>query len=185
MIFLRLLPAILVFAVIGLATPLAAQTLADGLTGFSQNSDEPIDIEADSLEVIDSENMAIFTGNVVVRQADAVLRAGELRVHYEGGEEGSIGPGGGQRLSRLEALGGVEVTSEDQRATGDRGEFDLAGELITLTGNVVLEQGENVVRGEVLTVNLVTRESRLETPSTEAGGGGGRVRGVFVPGAGQ
>ena len=160
-----------------------AQTLADGLTGFSQSSDDPIEIEADNLEVLDAQNLAIFRGNVEVVQGTATLTTRELRVHYEGGDGGAIGPGSNQGLRLLEAIGAVEIRSQDQFASGDEAQFDFISELITVTGDVVLQQGENLVRGQRLTVDLTTRESRLDAQSTTSGNR--RVTGVFVPGAGQ
>ena len=161
-----------------------AQTLADGLSGFSQESDEPIEIEADNLEVLDAERVAIFRGNVEVVQGTATLTTRELRVHYESGDDGSIGPTSNQGLRLLEAFGDVEIRSEDQYASGDEAQFDFLAEIITLTGSVLLQQGENLVRGQRLTVDLTTRESRLDA-APAASSGSGRVTGVFVPGAGQ
>lgn len=155
--------------------PAGAQTLADGLAGFSQQSDDPIEIEADELEVLDADNVAIFRGNVTVVQGTATLRTRELRVHYQSGGDGAIGPTSNQGLRLLEAIGSVEIRSEDQYAAGDRANFDFIAEIITMTGNVVLQQGENLVRGQTLTVDLNSRESRLDS-------GPRRVTGVFVPG---
>jgi lipopolysaccharide export system protein LptA len=160
------------------ANPAYAQTLADGLSGFSQDSDDPIEIEADNLEVLDAENVAIFRGNVEVVQGTATLRTRELRVHYQSGEDGAIGPTSNQGLRLLEAIGAVEIRSEDQYAAGDQARFDFVTEIITLTGSVVLQQGENLVRGQELVVDLTTRESRLDS-------GARRVTGVFSPGGGQ
>lgn len=161
--------------VLAIAVPAGAQTLADGLAGFSQQSDDPIEIEADELEVLDADNVAIFRGNVVVVQGTATLRTRELRVHYQSGGDGAIGPTSNQGLRLLEAMGSVEIRSEDQYASGDRADFDFVAEIITMTGNVVLQQGENLVRGQTLTVDLAARESRLDS-------GPRRVTGVFVPG---
>lgn len=162
-----------------------AQTLADGLSGFSQQSDDPIEIEADNLEVLDADRVAIFRGNVEVVQGAATLLTRELRVHYESGEDGAggIGPTSNQGLRLLEAFGDVEIRSEDQYASGDEAQFDFISEIITLTGSVVLQQGDNLVRGQRLTVDLTTRESRLDA-APAASSGSGRVTGVFVPGAG-
>lgn len=161
--------------------PAQAQRLADGLSGFTQQSSDPINIEADELEVLDAENLAIFRGNVRVTQGTAVLLSDELRVHYEGGNGEAIGPSSNQGLRLLEAIGSVRIRSEDQYAEGDRGRFDFITEIITLTGDVLLQQGQNVVRGQLLTVDLKSRESRLES-APAAGSTPRRVTGVFVPG---
>jgi lipopolysaccharide export system protein LptA len=87
------------------------------------------------------------------------------------------GPGGQQRIRRLEAKGGVVVTQKEQTATGDIGIFDMASNTVTLNGNVTVTQGQSVLRGEKLTVNLTTGVSHVEGGKS----GTGRVQGLFLP----
>ena len=47
----------------------------------------------------------------------------------------------------MEANGNVVVTQKDQIATGDRGDFDMRNNTVTLTGNVVVTRAEDVLRG--------------------------------------
>src|SRR4029079_8226481 len=88
------------------------------------------------------------------------------------------GPGGQQKIKRLEARGGVVVTQKEQTATGDLGVFDMKTNTVTLTGNVMMTQGQNVLRGERLVVDLTSGVSRVESGKN----GQGRVQGLFVPG---
>ncbi|HET7678826.1 MAG TPA: LptA/OstA family protein [Xanthobacteraceae bacterium] len=158
----------------------ANQGPANALQGFSQNRDQPVQIEAASLEVRDKDKVATFSGNVHVIQGDTDLRSKTLVVYYEedNPKAGAIkaaqpGPGGSSQIKRLEASGNVLVTQKDQTATGDKGVFDMRTNTITLTGNVVISQGQNVLRGERLVVDRATGVSRME---------GGRVQGIFQRG---
>lgn len=170
-------------ALIALGTGLHAQPQgpSNALQGFSQNCDQPVHIEAATLEVRDKQKEATFSGDVRVKQGDTGLRCKSLVVFYEQGSEGadkskslqaaSPGPGGEQRIKRLEARGGVVVTQKDQTATGELGVFDMKTNTVTLTGNpVVMTQGQNVLRGAKLVVDLTSGVSRVE---------GGRVQGLF------
>lgn len=152
----------------------------NALQGFSKNRDQPVHIEAASLEVRDKDKVATFSGNVRVKQGDTGMRSKSLLVFYEQGEDGAgaaktsaakntpslqaaaPGPGGQQRIKRLEARGGVVVTQKDQTATGDLGIFDMKTNTVTLTGNVTMTQGKNVLRGEKLVVDLTSGVSRVE-----------------------
>lgn len=156
----------------------------NALQGFSQNRDKPVHIEAATLEVRDKQKQATFSGDVRVKQGDTGLRCKSLVVFYEQGAESgdknkslqaaSPGPGGEQRIKRLEARGGVVVTQKDQTATGELGIFDMKSNTVTLTGNpVVMTQGQNVLRGGKLVVDLTSGVSRVE---------GGRVQGLILPG---
>ena len=84
------------------------------------------------------------------------------------------GPGGNSSIKRLEARGGVIVTQKDQTATGETGIFDMKTNTITLAGKVTVTQGQNVLRGDRLVVDMTTGAARVEF-------GGGRVEGLFVP----
>ena len=67
-----------------------------------------------------------------------------------------------QNIRRIEARGDVIVVSKDQNATGDLGVYDLQAKTITLTGNVVLSQGKNVIHGERVIVDTVTGNAHVE-----------------------
>ena len=56
-------------------------------------------------------------------------------------------------------------------ATGDKALFDMKSNTVTLEGNVVVSQGQNVMRGERLVVDLTTGTSRVD-----AGKSNGPVR---------
>jgi len=73
------------------------------------------------------------------------------------------GPGGQQRIRRMEGRGGVVVTQKDQVATGDAGEFDVQTNTVTLTGNVVVTRGQDVLRGQRLVVDLTNGVSRVDS----------------------
>jgi lipopolysaccharide export system protein LptA len=186
----------------------------NALQGFSQNRDEPVHIEAATLEVHDKQKEATFSGDVHVIQGDTDLRCKKLVVFYEQQVEGADksgtkstntanntgstgstnkasnmnnsvpaadpGPGGQQRIKRLEAYGNVVVTQKDQTATGEVGIYDLKTSTVTLTGNVLMTQGKNVLRGERLWVDLATGVSRVEPGKN----GHGRVEGLFLPNSG-
>jgi lipopolysaccharide export system protein LptA len=174
----------------GLHAQTAPQGPPNALQGFSQNRDQPVHIEAATLEVRDKQKQATFSGDVRVKQGDTGLRCKSLVVFYEQDGEAADqsktlqaatpGPGGEQRIKRLEARGGVIVTQKEQTATGDLGVFDMKSNTVTLTGNpVVMTQGQNVLRGEKLVVDLTSGVSRVESNK----GSQGRVQGLFQPGS--
>jgi lipopolysaccharide export system protein LptA len=141
------------------------------------NADQPIEINADRLEVEQNNQLATFSGNVDARQGDIRLRASQLKVWYRsGGGARSAAADVGGSIVRIDALGDVLVTSPQESARGDVGVYDVANREITLTGEVVLTRGENVIRGQKLVMDMDTGVSRMQ-----GGAGGGRVRGLFTP----
>lgn len=154
--------------------------LPNAFQGFTRNRKDPVKIEANSLEVRDKEKVAVFIGNVVVVQGDTTMRCKELVVFYDQeNKPGAMktaqpGPGGQQSIRRLEARGGVVVTQKEQTASGQTGIFDMKSNTITLDGGVTIAQGQNILRGARLVVDVATGAARVES-------GKGRVEGLFVP----
>ena len=166
--------------ILAMLVPAAAQE-GSRMTGLKLDGDQPIEIESDQLEVRESDNVAIFTGNVSVVQGPTLMRSGKMTVFYA--REGGSATTGSADIDRLEVEGKVYVRSETQVATGDRGSFDMKSETLVLTGKeVVLSEGENVVVGCKLTVQMATGRAQLDGCGGEAAGGG-RVRLLLKPGS--
>ena len=186
------------------ALPAAAQAPRPAPSPFQtlgQGTDQPVQIEASTLEVRDKNKQATFSGNVQVTQGETTMKCQSLIVFY--GQEVGIGadgapapvaaakstpgmPQGAQNIRRIEARGGVTVLTKDQNASGDLGVYDLKTKTITLSGNVVVSQGQNVIHGERVVVDTMTGYARVESASSANGGGGtggpSRVRALIQPG---
>ena len=172
----------------------AVQGVPNAMQGFSQNRDQPIQIEAATLEMRDKKKEATFAGNVKVVQGDTTMTSKTLVVFYDSSSSSTTpppasskaaksapiqsatpGPGGSSSIRRLEAKGSVVVTQKDQVVTGETAIFDTKANLITMTGRVVLTQCKNVLRGDRLLVDMTTGVSRVESDS-------GKVQGLFLQG---
>ncbi|MBI3435861.1 MAG: LPS ABC transporter substrate-binding protein LptA [Proteobacteria bacterium] len=150
----------------------------NALQGFSQNREQPVSIESTTLEVREKSKIATFTGNVRLVQGDTTLTCMTLIVHYAAGLTTSTpaatatasaspaaasAPAGNQSIRRIEAKGNVRIVQKDQTAVGDNGVFDMASNTVTLTGNVTMTQGADVVQGDKLWVDLTSGRSRVES----------------------
>lgn len=165
---LRLSAALLCLATF--TTAAMAQSFATEFESFS-SSGQPIEIEADQLDVNDSEGLAHYKGNVNLRQGEAHLKTAELRVFYDNQNSGS-----GQNIKRIVAAGEVVLRSGNRTVSGDTAVVEMNDDTVTLTGNVVLVEGPNVLRGDRLTVDLKTKKARVQ-------GGRNRVQTILTPGA--
>ena len=180
----------------------AAGPPVQSLLQGGQDKDQPVQIEAASLEVRDKNKTATFSGDVQVVQGDTTMKCQKLVVFY--GQEVGIahggapapdakpaptsalpGPKGAQNIRRIEARGGVTVITKDQNASGDLGVYDLIAKTITLTGNVVVSQGQNVIHGERVVVDTVSGNARVESNNQGGGGTPSRVRALIQPNQNQ
>lgn len=165
---------ILLILALGLGSAAVAQPL--GSSALNRlDSKAPIDVDADRIEVLDSERQAVFTGNVHVRQADLSIEAARIRVNYEHGANG-----GDPVIQRLDADGNVRLISPTERATARFGIYDVPRRILTLIGDVKLNQGGNNISGNRLTIDLETGRSTMDGRTSTGASTGSRVTGRFA-----
>lgn len=148
------------------ATPATAQSTGSGL----------LDISADELEVQNRTCVSTWRGNAQATRGQARLVADMLRAHLQpqAGARPASGTAACGDVLRIEAHGSVHyVTARGQRVRGDHGVYDLTTGEVTITGDVIAIDGENVLRGSRMTFNNETGYGRVTgAPNT-------RPRGVF------
>jgi lipopolysaccharide export system protein LptA len=141
----------------------AQRTTAEGSEqgldlGFSQSGfrgDAPIEIKAEEAEIInrDEGRQLIFQRNVMVRQANVSLRSDRLEALYRSGES---------EPHELRAEGHVSIDQGDRRAKCDRAIYQRETQVLICRGHAELVQGCDVVRGEVIEIDLAGDHARVE-----------------------
>ena len=126
----------------------------DSLKGQIFGESKPIDITSDTLKVFHKDHYALFTGHVVADRKDWKLHCEELRTEYD--ERGLV--------ERLICNGKVLVVMGQKEARGDKAVFDNKHDLITITGNPSLKDGEDQMKGEIVLFNLADDTVHIEKP---------------------
>lgn len=147
-----------------------AQTVNTSDLSKSARKKQPVDIESDTMEILDAQNKAIFSGKVVAKRGKVTLNAKKLVVDFvkEKQKDGK----NKTTVTFLHATGGVVITTSTQHITGQWARMDVKADKAVVGGNVKVKQGSSVIKGNKLNVNLKTDRSQMT---------GGRVRGSFTP----
>jgi len=119
----------------------------------------------DRIEYRSKDRRAYVIGNAKVVEDDKVIRASRFVAFLKDGKDGKV------TMRRVEARGGVIITTKSEIIRADRGDYNGETKLATLTGNVKLTRGDNQLNGEKAIVNLETGISRMV----------GRVKVLLVP----
>jgi lipopolysaccharide export system protein LptA len=160
--FLRVAAIVIAAGVLSPVSGASAQTTESRMSGLALSSDEPIQIESDLLKIDEETSQATFTGNVKVVQGDTVLQAGEMIVNYTKGG-GSVASGAAD-IREIELYKKVLIRSGTQTATADTGNFNMAEEVLVLSGEkVVLTDADNVFIGCKLTVQMKNGQAKLDS----------------------
>lgn len=149
-------------ALLALPLPVAAQTVAFG--GIKADTRAPVEVTAETLKVDQSTGQANFSGNVLIGQGQMRLSADSVTVTYA--------QGGQQKIKTLNASGGVTLVNGPDAAEAAEAVYDVETGNIVLTGDAIVTQGQNVLAGDRIEVNLTDGTASVA----------GRVRTVLQPG---
>jgi lipopolysaccharide export system protein LptA len=141
----------------------AVQGVPNAMQGFSQNRDQPIQIEAATLEMRDKKKEATFSGNVKVIQGDTTMTSKTLVVFYESSGAAASGTpaAGAPPASPTPAAAKAapaKAASIPAATPGPGGASSI--KRLEARGNVVVTQKDQVVTGDTAVfdtkTNLVT-----------------------------
>ncbi|HLK24051.1 MAG TPA: LptA/OstA family protein [Caulobacteraceae bacterium] len=161
------------------------------LAQLAQGSNAPIDVSADQLVAQNHACVATWKGSVEALQGTARLRADTLSIYERpGGDAGQAQGSGpiqgkcGSSPQKLTADGSVYYATPQQVVKGDHAVYLADSKTITVTGDVVITQGKNVVVGDRLVIDTVTGQATMES-NAKGRGAPGRVRAVVYPSSNQ
>jgi len=147
----------------------AAQSVVQGvpnaMQGFSQNRDQPIQIEAATLEMRDKKKEATFSGNVKVVQGDTTMTSKVLVVFYDSAPAPAAAPAADANANananvnaNVNAKAAAKSAPMQSATPGPGGSSSIRR--LEAKGNVIVTQKDQVVTGETAVfdtkTNLVT-----------------------------
>lgn len=161
MTYIKLL-CICVFFGIFLSSPLSHAQNKGELTGAKT----PVKIQSDSMRYYGKDKKSIFSGNVVALSDNFTLTSDNVTVLLNKEMD----------VEKIICNGNVNFKTEDIVAISKDAEIDQKSEIAVLSGGVTVWQGENILKGEKVTMYYA--ENRIVVNS----GNKERVTITFKPG---
>lgn len=159
-----------IWSACGLAVLLA---LANPQSADARSSDrnKPMLIDAGQTSgTLDDSTPTVLSGGVTIDQGTLHVEAAKAVLSTAGGEVSSAVLTGEPAQLEQELDDGTPMT-----AVADRIDYNMRTEVVVLTGNVVIEQPRNSLRGDRVVYNMRTGQL------TSGGEGAGRVRMRILP----
>lgn len=129
------------------------------------DTDQPLEITAQQLEVFQHEQKSIFSGEVVAHQGEMTLYTDRLTVNFDSQND----------VRRIEAAGRVRIEDPLRKARGDHAVFDRDADTLILSGNAEMMQGENRINGDEIILFIGQNRSIVKSHDS------GRVRATILP----
>ncbi len=116
----------------------------------------PITIKSDRMEVLQNQQVVIFSGHVVAEREGLTIYADRLVVYYTKRE-------GRREVTKLVAIGHVKIHKGEWIARAGKAVYFKEQEKIVLEDHPQVWQGENTVRGDRITLYLNEDRSVVES----------------------
>jgi lipopolysaccharide export system protein LptA len=149
--------------------------------GNFAKSEQPIDITSQNLTIDQEKHLAVFTGEVIAIQGETKLYADQMDVVYKPKEEDKKEAVKDEGLGDIQTIitkGNVKIIMPEKHASAANGVYDVKSANITLTGNVVMVQGKNVLKGDKFIHNINTNKSEMISLNKNKDD---RVKALFTP----
>ncbi len=121
-----------------LALLLALLLCAGHALALSTDKDQPIEVEADGMEIDESKGVTIYYGNVEMQQGSIRLKADKVTIYQNDDESDRLEAEGNPVRFRQRPDG----KQEDVRGTARRVKYHINSELLYLIGNAKLFPGD-------------------------------------------
>lgn len=166
----RIVLLLLGFVLLGGVYPARAQKTIEPKDALSRS--EPIEIVSDRMEAFQEKRLVVFSGNAIATQGDIRLRTDRLSFYYRPSEKKTDALGKHNveaqgELDRIEAKGHVVISQKDISATGDEAVYYQKDAKIVMTGNPVLQDGKNMIKGCQVVIYINDNIGKVEKCETE------------------
>ncbi len=167
-----------ILCLMGLMTVVSAEA-KDSLKDLKGKKTGPIEIQADRLEAYNDQKLVVFSGNVVATETDRVMKSDVMHLYYKKDADKTGKSPKGQRqtgdIDRIEVKGNVRITQGTKLVTGEKAVYLNDDQKIIVTGNAVMKDGDNVIKGDRVIVDLEKDRGTVESKP------GGRVSAKIYP----
>lgn len=129
--------------------------------------DVSVDVTSNMLEVERNSGSATFTGDVKALYKNVTLTSQSLKIFYDEKSKSK------NKIKVIEAKDDVILIQGTDKVTAEKAEYFVEKNLIVFTKNVVLNRNGNILKGDHLVMNTITKQAKMRST------GKSRVKAVY------
>lgn len=128
-------------------------------SGFTEeiknDFNSPIKIQSNKILIKKNKNTIIFTGKVEAKQDSLNMFADSMIIKYK------IDKKNNTEIQNIKLQGNVVLKNKNITVRGDKGNYEVKYNLITLEDNIIMNENDAVVFGKKMTYNTATEETNI------------------------
>jgi lipopolysaccharide export system protein LptA len=145
----------------------AAEASSPGQGMALIKKDSPMNIASDRMEVNQKDKTIIFDGHVVVVQDDLTITGKRMKVFQEAVKNNAASTSEMvNQIDHIEIEGDVKISQQGKIATSDKAIYYHREQKVVLLGSPQVTQGQDSVRGRLITLFLAEERSIVEGGET-------------------
>ena len=129
---------------------------------MDSDRDQPIEVEADRLELREQENVSIYEGNVKLVQGSLRISSERLVIHFNEANELTLM----EMTGTPATLRQLDNASKELYGEAEQIDYSEADSLLIMRRKAFLDHPDNMIRGELIRLN--TRTNGIEASGNEA-----------------
>ena len=142
------------------------------LFALSNDGQQPIQVEADSLELRDQENISIYTGNVRLNQGSMEFRSERLTLHFDDQKELVLMEMTGEPATFRQ----LDDTKQEMNGQAEQLQYRQSESILVLLGKARFSHKGNTIESNQIQIN--TSNESIKAGSSEPDN---RVRMIIQP----
>lgn len=130
-------------------------------------NDISVDVTSNTLEVERNSGTAIFIGGVKALYKNVTLTSEKLIINYDEKADSK------NKIKTIVAIKDVVLIQGTDKVTSKKAEYFVGKNEVIFTDDVVLNRNGNILKGDHLTMNTVTKQAKMKASGTN------RVKAVY------
>jgi lipopolysaccharide transport protein LptA len=124
-------------------------------TELQNNFNSPIKIQSNEILIKRNKNLITFSGKVEVQQDTLNMFANKMIVKYK------INQNNDTEIQNIKLYRNVILKNKNITVRGDKGNYEVNNNLITLEDNIIMNEDDAVIFGKKMTYNTITEETNI------------------------
>ena len=128
---------------------------------MDSDRDQPIEVEADRLELREQENISIYEGSVELVQGSLRISSDRLVIHFNDANELTLM----EMTGKLATLRQLDNAGQEIYGEAEQIDYNEAESLLIMRRSAYLDHPDNTIRGELIRLN--TRTNGIEAGGSD------------------